>query len=278
MKLLTLFFATFILTVNAVSMPRMDSAGSRFNMDKDFLLVQYDCKTDVDDLHTIAAFRSLISDPAFSDLQYYAVTGAYGIQDGLYVPPNDLFRLAFGNNWSDAHENTEKAVREVIKKVKATIRNNGDIWIAEAGQSDFTALLVQALQKKFPEIKTQERIHVVQHSDWNEKSTSPESLAFVKKNCDYMKIPDGNTVGNGSPGFRDGDYTDWKQDISNKTQANVWQLASDISTKYNGKDERYNNSAIANGGLDFSDLSEVCWIFGLEDIKDARQFFRLYVK
>ncbi|MFC0875532.1 hypothetical protein ACE01N_03010 [Saccharicrinis sp. FJH2] len=278
MKRLTLFFATFILTVSAGSMTGNDSAGARFNMDKDFLLVQYDCKTDVDDLHTIAAFRSLISDPAFSNLHYYAVAGAYGIQDGLYVPPNNLFRQAFGNNWSNAHENAEKAVKEVIKKVKATIKNYGDVWIAEAGQSDFTAKLVSELQNAFPELNTQGRIHVIQHSDWNEKSTSPESLAYVKKNCDYIKIPDGNTVSNGSPGFRDEDYTDWKQDISNEKLASIWQLASDISTKYNGKDGRYNNSAIANGGLDFSDLSEVCWIFGLEDIKDARQFFKLYVK
>jgi len=30
--------------------------------------------------------------------------------------------------------------------------------------------------------------------------------------------------------------------------------------------------------LDFSDLSEVCWILGLQDIKDTEHFFNLYSK
>ena len=56
----------------------------------------------------------------------------------------------------------------------------------------------------------------------------------------------------------------------------IWQLAVDLGNKYNGKDGRYNNKAVSEGGLDFSDLSEVCWILGLEDIKDTEQFFNLY--
>ena len=56
----------------------------------------------------------------------------------------------------------------------------------------------------------------------------------------------------------------------------IWQLAIDISNEYNGKEGRYNNAAIAAGGLDFSDLSEVCWILGLRDIKDTEHFFKLF--
>jgi len=119
---------------------------------------------------------------------------------------------------------------------------------------------------------------VVQHSDWNENSTSPESLQFVKKNTDYQKIPDGNAVGNGTPGFRSPEYTQWKKKISNPKLIGIWQLATDLSNKYNGKEGRYNNEAISAGGLDFSDLSEVCWILGLQDIIDTEQFFNLYSK
>ena len=250
-------------------------AGS-FNIEKDFLLVQYDCKTDVDDLHTIAAFFTLMSDPNFSKINYHAVAGTYGIQSGLYVPPNPLMELAFKDNWTDAHNNTQTAVEQVKSKITATLLNKGDVWIAEAGQSDFTAELIKSIQANLPEINTSENIHVVQHSDWNEKSTSPEDLEFVKKNTDYHKIPDGNVVGNGTPGFLSAEYTHWKDKITNPKLIEVWELAIDISNEYNGKDGRYNNKAISQGGMDFSDLSEVCWILGINDIKDTEQFFNIY--
>lgn len=250
-------------------------AGS-FNIEKDFLLVQYDCKTDVDDLHTIAAFFTLMSDPNFSKINYHAVAGTYGIQSGLYVPPNPLMELAFKDNWTDAHNNTQTAVEQVKSKITATLLNKGDVWIAEAGQSDFTAELIKSIQANLPKINTSENIHVVQHSDWNEKSTSPEDLEFVKKNTDYHKIPDGNVVGNGTPGFLSAEYTQWKDKITNPKLIEVWELAIEISNEYNGKDGRYNNKAISQGGMDFSDLSEVCWILGINDIKNTEQFFNIY--
>ena len=40
----------------------------------------------------------MLADPRFSNVKYHAVAGAYGIQEGLYVPPNDLFKIAFGTN------------------------------------------------------------------------------------------------------------------------------------------------------------------------------------
>src|SRR5262245_26177738 len=83
----------------------------KFNLEKDLLLAQFDCKTDVDDLHSAAALRMLMSNPKFSKVKYHAVAGTYGIQEGLYVPPNDLFQLAFGNNWSDANKDVEAAVK-----------------------------------------------------------------------------------------------------------------------------------------------------------------------
>ncbi len=250
-------------------------AGS-FNIEKDFLLVQYDCKTDVDDLHTIAAFFTLMSDPNFSKINYHAVAGTYGIQGGLYVPPNPLLELAFKDNWTNAHNNTQTAVEQVRSKITATLLNKGDVWIAEAGQSDFTAELIKSIQTNLPEINTSENIHVVQHSDWNEKSTSPEDLEFVKKNTDYHKIPDGNVVGNGTPGFLTAEYTQWKDKITNPQLIEVWELAIEISNEYNGKNGRYNNKAISQGGMDFSDLSEVCWILGINDIKDTAEFFNIY--
>lgn len=247
-----------------------------FNIENDLLLAQYDCKTDVDDLHSVAAFCTLLSNPNFSKVKYHAVAGTYGIQKGLYVPPNDLFELAFENNWTDAHKSFEIAVDKVSAIIKTTLDNNGDIWIAEAGQSDFSAELVKAVQTDLPEVNISQHIHIVQHGDWNEKVTSPENLKFVKQNTDYIKIPDGNVAGNGTPGFRSPDYTEWRSKITNPKLKEVWQLAIDLGMKYNGKEGRYNNEAVAAGGLDFSDLAEVCWILGLRKIENTEQFFNLY--
>jgi hypothetical protein len=247
-----------------------------FNLDKDLLLGHFDCKTDVDDLQTAAALVTLMSDKKFSKIKYHAVAGTYGIQDGLYVPPNDLFQLAFGDNWTDAHENIASAVEQVKVIAKVTLENQGDIWIAEAGQSDFSAELVKAIQADLPDINISQRIHIVQHSNWNEEVTSPASLDYVKKNTDYQKIPDGNQVGNGTPGFRSSKVPKWQEQIRNPKLIETWNLAIELSNRYNGKEGRYLNEAIAAGGLDFSDLSEVCWILGLNEIKDTEQFFNFY--
>ncbi len=250
----------------------------KFDQVKDLLLAHYDCKTDVDDLQSVAALATLLSNNRFSKIKYHAVAGAYGIQEGLYVPANDLFNLAFGNNWTDAHDNFKNAVDDVKKIALSTLQDQGDVWIAEAGQSDFSAQLIQSIQADLPDLDINHRIHIVQHSDWNEEVTSSVSLDFVKTNIDYQKIPDGNAVGNGTPGFRSPDYTMWKDKISNPKLMEIWQLAVDLSDRYNGKEGRYHNEAISAGGLDFSDLSEVCWILGLEEIKDTVHFFNLFSK
>lgn len=249
-----------------------------FHIKKDLLLVQFDCKTDVDDLHTIAAFATLLSNSKFSKIKYHAVAGTYGIQKGLYVPSNDLFKLSFGNNWTDANENFKEAIQKVKTIALKTLTKKGDIWIAEAGQSDFTAALIKAIQLEVPQLNIAKRIHVVQHSNWNEKQTSKEHLQFVKAHTDYQKIADGNEVGNGTPGFKDANYTQWKDKIKNSKLTKIWQLATDLSNTYNGKEGRYNNKAISDGGMDFSDFAEVCWILGLYDIKNTEQYFNMYAR
>lgn len=248
----------------------------RFNIEKDLLVMQFDCKTDVDDIHSAAAFKTLMSSSEFKTVNYFAVAGTYGIQDGLYVPPNKLFRQAFADKWTDAHANREKAVEEMKNVTLACLHKGGSVWIAEAGQSDFSAELIKAIQKNAPDVNTSERIHIVQHSDWNEEVTSANSLAFVKANSNYHKIPDGNAEGNGTPGFRTPGYNDWKTKIKDAELLSLWELAVETGLKYNGKDGRYNNEAVAAGGLDFSDLSEVCWILGIEDIKDTDEFFSTF--
>lgn len=281
MNLKTIVFIALVTTFLSSKGTILDTGSPKagdFNIEKDLLLVQFDCKTDVDDLHTVAAFATLVSNPRYSKINYHAVAGTYGTQEGLYVPPNDLFQLAFGENWTDAHNNVKSAVSKVKSRVIETLVQGGDVWIADAGQSDFSAELVQAVQKDLPGIETSKRIHVVQHAEWNEEVTTPEKLDFVKRNADYIKIPDGNGVGNGTPGFRSPEFTNWEDKITDPKLTEIWQLAVDLGNKYNGKEGRYNNEAIMAGGLDFSDLAEVCWMLGLQDIKDVEHFFSLFSK
>lgn len=245
----------------------------RFDKTRDLFLPQFDSKTDVDDIHSVAAVGTVLSDPRFSDVNFHAVAGAYGTQSGEYVPATGLFNMVFGNKWSDAHNDYDSALETVTNIVVDTLNGGGDIWIAEAGQSDFSADTVRQVHLKLPGINTNERIHIVQHSDWNEESASPANLDFVKRNTDYHKIPDGNVIGNGTPGFKTDSSAEWTHATSLATTGTFWVEARRIANKYNGESGRYDNEDIKVGGMDFSDTAETCWIFGFQDIFDASQFF-----
>jgi hypothetical protein len=245
----------------------------RFDRDKDLYLAHFDVKTDVDDVHSVAGVATMLADPRFSTVRYHAVAGTYGIQEGLYVPAEGVFDLAFGEHWSDAHGDFDKALDEVRSLSIETLNDGGSIWIADAGQSDFSAALIRNIQELIPESTVKDRVHVVQHSDWNEKVTTAEDLAFVKESASYQKIPDGNALGNGSPGFRSKTAVNWQEYVSDVRLTEIWTTAVEIANKYNGADGRYLNEAIQDGGLDFSDVAETAWIFGFSDLVDANAFF-----
>ena len=269
-KILLVLFATYLSCTSEVSSTKQTG---KFNIEKDLYLAQFDCKTDTDDIHSIASVATILSDSRFSNVKYHVVAGTYGTQDGLYVPADELFEIAFGTHWSDAHSNFEQALNEVTKLVTKTLEEGGDIWIAEAGQSDFSASLIKNIKNTLPSIKIKSRIHIVQHSNWNENNTATDNLTYVKENADYIKIPDGNVIGNGSPGFYTEDKVNWKNYITGSKLINIWEKAFEIANKYNGQDGRHNNPAIAKGGMDFSDVSETCWIFDFNHLKNAVQFF-----
>ena len=247
-----------------------------FNLKTDLLIANYDCKTDVDDLHSIAAFATVLAQPKYKKLKYHAVAGTYGTQEGLYVPPNDLFARAFDKNWSDAHANFRQSVYTVRDLAIKVLLKKGHVWIAEAGQSDFSAAVIQHIDMKLNDFEALSRIHIVQHSDWNEEVTDPKSLRYARDNSDYRKIADGNAVGNGTPGFRSESAIDWMSRVQDSDLRSVWELAISLGNQYNGKEGRYNNEAIAQGGLDFSDTSEIMYILGYGDLKDANEFFETF--
>jgi len=244
-----------------------------FNAERDLFLAQFDSKTDADDIHSVAAVGIMLRDPRLAGVDFHAVAGAYGIQEGLYIPSPQLFNLVFGERWSDAHNNREQSVKEVARQVSATLSAGGEVWVAEAGQSDFTADWLRAVRELNPDAETNSRVHVVQHSEWNESVTSPDKLVYVQQHADYQKIPDGNAIGNGTPGFRLESAELWGQALKPGEYGEIWGLARETANTYNGVDGRYDNSAITAGGMDFSDVAETCWIFGFADLEDAAAFF-----
>ena len=275
-SILTLCITFLVFSTTAYAQEASNLEPTDFTIEKDLLLLFYDCKTDVDDLHTIAGFATLLSHPDLEELNYHGVAGTYGIQEGLYVPPNTLMQQAFGTRWTDAHQSFAQAIEKLLPMLLETLQQDGDLWIAEAGQSDFSAALVKAVLQKIPQLDSQKRIHIVQHSEWNERKTSPEALTYVKATTDYRKIPDGNATGNGSPGLRDAQVNPLNLTLKNRELEKLWELAFKLSAQYNGKEGRHNNAAIAKGGVDFSDLVEVCYILNLQELKDAEQFFKRY--
>jgi hypothetical protein len=271
--ILSLFLFALLFSCTDKSPSDSETLG-KFSIDKDLYLAHFDLKTDVDDAHSVAAVATMLADPRFEGVKYHTVAGAYGTQSGAYVPANDLFELAFGSHWSDAHSDFSSALDEVQSLAATVVQNSGKIWIADGGQSDFSAALVRAIRNQMPDTDLKEMVHIVQHADWNEEVTTPADLAYIKETGSYHRIPDGNTVGNGTPGFRTDENIDWRMSIKDQRLREIWEKAITIANTYNGVDGRYLNESIMQGGLDFSDTSETTWIFGFNNLEDAGDFFQ----
>ena len=276
MKYMILLFLGFTLL-------RVQEASSQstkmgfFDLEKDFLIANYDSKPDVDDLHSVAAFATILRDTRFEHLNYVAVAGAYGTQDGQFIEAGELFDLAFRDRWVDAHSKKEEALDKLLEQALATLNSGGDIWIAEAGQSDISADLLMKIREEVSFDETKSRIHLVQHSFWNESVTTPEKFNYVREQLNYIKIPDGNATGNGTPGFRTEDGSWWDEVLSNKKVASIWEEARRLGIEYNVV-AGYDNTAVGAGGFDFSDTSELCWIFGFEKLEHTGAFFDEFLK
>ena len=258
----------------------------RFEPAKDLFLAQFDIKTDTDDLHSAAAVATMLAHPRFACVDFLAVSGTYGTQGGAYVDPETLFENAFGDQWIEAHNRQAEAAATLAARADHEITNGGHVWIMEAGQSDGSAATLKRLSSTVSASETKARFHVVQHSDWNERVTSPEALTRLKRDADYIRIADGNVVGNGTPGFQTRDGSAWTALLAASSVGPIWQQTRDLAVLNNGSghdDESiaaggYNNQAIGAGGLDFSDASEAAYIFGYETLVDVDAFVEAFVK
>ncbi len=247
----------------------------RFNLNSDLLMAHFDSRPDPDDIHSVAGLATMLKDPRFSAVNYHAISGAYGIQGGDYIEAAHLFNLAFGaSHWSNAHTQRNAALNQAYAKVSATLAAGGDVWVQEAGQSDFTADWVRRVRQNMPGIDTTTRIHVVQHSQWNEDKTTAADLNYVRTYTDYVKIDDGNSTQNATPGFNTKSGSNWSRALSDPEVGAIWQEAKRVADNAIANHQGWANPSIRDGGMDFSDVVEDCWIFGFEDsLNNTNSFF-----
>lgn len=243
-----------------------------FNPRKDVFIGHFDSKPDVDDLHTIAAVGSLLKQPEFTCVRAIGVAGAYGTQGGDFIESPELMQLAFGENWLDAHNQRDAAVQAQADLFVETLRDGGDVWIMIAGQADIAADALSKAILAAPDLPYDTKLHLVQHSDWNEGVTAPDKLAMVQSRTDYRKIADGNAEGNGTPGYTSKDGARWAEVLTDPVVGDVWSVAKTLAGDRN-PEAAYVNPSVSAGGFDFSDTSEMAHVFGLDALANVDMFF-----
>ena len=244
---ISVFLAVCFAWQQASSAP----AGAVFNPDKDLISLHYDHAPDRDDGQSAAADRTILETmfPAYWIRRHVVpVSGAYGKNKKSFRKDSDLVMKAAWDNpggWIAAHDDWGAATKALVARWSRTFDAGGDVWIKEGGQSDISAAAIREIKKTKPDIKTTKRIHLVQHSNWNENQTSDEALAYVKKETDYIRIPDANRYLNrkgGDAGFQ-------KAALAHPLFGDAWKAAF----KYYDPKHR----------LDFSDSGELMRILEL---------------
>lgn len=223
----------------------------RFNSDEDLLSLHYDHAPDKDDGQSAAADRTLLENVygrEWIERHAVAVSGAYGENAQTFNPKSDAVMDATWNDcggWLDGHQRRVAVVAELSKRWQASLEAGGDVWVKEGGQSDITAEVIKDLQSKLPDLDTTKRIHVVQHSKWNEDQTTDAALAYTQKHSDYIKIGDANAYLNVQGGNRAFETAAREHPVFGP----AWRAAFE----YYDPHER----------LDFSDTGELLHILGL---------------
>ncbi len=221
---------------------------------KDLLSLHYDHAPDKDDGHSAAADRTLLQSLFGVDwirAHVVPVSGAYGVNQDDFNPDSDAVMDAAWNDcggWLAAHADRESVLAELTSRWRGVLKTGGDVWVKEGGQSDVTAEVLRRVKEGLPEVDTKKRIHVVQHSQWNENHTSEAALAYTREHSDYIRINDANAYLN-TPG---GDEAFVRAARDHPVFGSVWRAAF----AYYNPEER----------LDFSDTGELLYILGIGEI------------
>lgn len=228
--------------------------GALIDAKHDLLMLHYDHAPDRDDGQSAAADRTMLEvllGAEWIRSHVIAVSGAYGENADQFNPAsNAVMDAAWGDTggWLAAHTDREGVVNLLAKRWISVLESGGDVWVKEGGQSDLTAGVVRQVREERSGLDLRRRVHVVQHSDWNEDQTTDADLAYVKDETDYIRIPDANAFLN----IEGGNVAFEKAAVADIHFGSIWQTAFE----YYPPSER----------LDFSDTGELMHILGLERI------------
>ncbi|WP_405295500.1 hypothetical protein [Algibacter sp. Ld11] len=260
-----------------------------FNKKKDILIAQFDSKPDPDDIHAQAALGSMLLHKDLKGVKYYAVAGAIGVQKGKYIDSQNLFNMAFGKKWTDAHKDWQGSVKNILNKVLPVLQKGGKVWVQEAGQSNITADWIAEALKVISAETVKSNVIVVQHSNWNEKQTDGVDLAYVKEKSNYFALDDGNAPMDGKRGERgphstpeyrakDIKWMELAKLSENKKARKLWIEADRVITEMFPKGFPEEWSFIHFNGVDYSDCVENWWIFNIGNKADSTtKFWSRYI-
>lgn len=217
-----------------------------YNRSRDLIALHFDHAPDLDDGHAAAA-AFVVQDQL--GLAVQVVGGTYGVYSAdRYVPASEsLMNSIWGSAWLNAHSNRASAVDQAAIRWVGTLAAGGDVWIAEGGPSDFSAAVVRQIQQQYPEFQTRQRIHLIQHSKWNEDHALRADLNFVRANTNYVVIEDGNEPNSTA------DLREFRQSFVDRARASAYSGAWNAAFAYLSPYEK----------LDFSDTVELLYILGI---------------
>jgi hypothetical protein len=251
-KLMSVFFVMLALFAKVQAFEK--TGVKKFAPERDLLSLHYDHAPDKDDGQSAAADRTILESVFGTDwikMHVVALSGAYGKNAKWFNAKSDIVMDAVWNDcgdWLDGHANREQVVAELTNRWIATIKAGGDVWVKEGGQSDITAAVVKRIRSQSPDVDTPKRIHVIQHSNWNEEQTTESALAYTRKHTHYIKIRDANAYLN----IKGGDREFVKAASEHPDFGKAWKAAF---AYYNPQNR-----------LDFSDSGELMHILGLGEI------------
>lgn len=243
-----------MVCVLSVAANAQDSETRAFDTERDLLSLHYDHAPDKDDGQSAAADRTVLQTLFGVDwirAHVTAVSGAYGENAGQFNAKSDaVMDAAWADcgGWLAAHTARAEVVDALTARWTRTLQAGGDIWVKEGGQSDITADVVKRIREASPAIDATTRIHVVQHSNWNEEQTTDAALAYSKEYTHYIRIRDANAYLNtagGNDAFQ-------RAAVAHPVFGAAWRAAF----AYYDPAER----------LDFSDTGELLHILGLGEM------------
>lgn len=244
-----------LLVAMCTSLQAFEKASLKpFSAEKDLLSLHYDHASDKDDGQSAAADRTILESLFSADWikeHVIPVSGAYGKNAKKFNVRSDAVMNAVWNDcggWLPAHIRRDDVVKELGRRWCRTLEDGGDVWVKEGGQSDITAEVVKIVRRELPYIDTAKRIHVVQHSKWNEEQTTDAALKYTQENTDYIRIRDANAYLN----IKGGNKAFEEAAKRHLVFGAAWRAAF----AYYSPKQR----------LDFSDTGELMHILGLGEI------------